>query len=439
MADPAGGSGESTIIDGRYLLKREIAIGGAAHVYAAEHRYLKRTVAVKVPRNDVQHAPQAYARLRREAEALGSIRHAGIVDVFDAGQIGEAPYIVMELLDGRTLAGLLASRGKLAVAEVARIGLEVAEALEACHAVGIVHRDIKPSNLFVTLSAAAPIKLLDFGIAKVTSEGTAQHEKLTQSESILGTPEYMAPEALLASPNADVRVDVYSLAVTLYECLTGSVPFDGRYGEVLLKLSTTAPAPISDSRADVPAALSQVIMKGLSREAAARYATMREFKEALMACSTNAPSELNLLQHGFGVGPRPPPAREEPGPAKSTIADSPVALRDQNPAARRKFPRAPYVTPARLLRSSGEIVDGRVEEVSEGGLLFLGAGRCEPGENARVRFALPATGRIAEVVVAARWTRAARGANAIGFEFVELSLEIRRGLQQYVAFMCPTG
>jgi serine/threonine-protein kinase len=425
----------STVVDGRYVLRREIAIGGGARVYAAEHRFLKRSVAVKLPRIDVQHAGQMHARLRREAEALGMIRHPAVVEVYDAGQVGSSPYIVMELLEGRTLAGLLASRGKLGVQEVIKIGAGVASALEACHAVGILHRDVKPSNLFVTLNPATPIKLLDFGIAKLLGEASAPHEKLTQDESILGTPEYMAPESLLASPNPDVRVDIYGLAVTLYECLTGAVPFDGRFGEVLLKLSTTLPPSLAEKRPDVPAAMAQVITKALSRDPQERYATMVDFREALVG-SASSHGDVNLLQHGFGGAARPV-AQAAAEPVKATVADSPVALRSVSPATRRKFPRAPYVTPARLVRANNESIDGRVEEVSEGGLLFVGSGKCEQGETVRIRFALPATGRIANVTAITRWVRAARGATALGFEFVDPGPDVKIGIKQYVEIMCP--
>lgn len=438
----AGPSDES-VIDGRYVLKREIAVGGGSRVYAAEHRYMRRIVALKVPGTEAAQSVQAYPRLRREAEALGMVRHPGIVDVFDAGQVNGVPYLVMELLEGRTLAGLLTSRGKLGIAEVIRIGCEIASALETCHAAGVIHRDIKPSNLFVTLNPTAPVKLLDFGIAKLRRElPGGRAEKLTQDESILGTPEYMAPESLLASPTADERVDVYALGVTLYECLTGGVPFDGRYGEVLLKLSTMAvPSPL-EKRPETPPDLASTILKALSREAGDRFATMRELREALEACraAQSGPGAALLQQQGQAR-----PVTSGPGPQGSTTTQgatqnqptSAAAAAADNGISRRRFARAPYITPARLVRASGEVLDGRIEEVSEGGLLFLGAKSCESGERVRLKFALPATGRIADVVAEGRWARAARGAHATGFEFMDPSEELRNAMKQYVAIMCP--
>ena len=432
MEQDAGQAG--TVIDGRYTLRREIAIGGGARVHVAEHRYLSRAVALKLPRTDVPQTDQLRARLRREALALGMLHHPAIVQVLDAGESGGAPYIVMELLEGRSLAGLLTSRGKLGIDEVVRIGCEVARGLEACHAAGVVHRDIKPSNLFVTLSPIAPIKILDFGIAKLVGEDAPPQEKLTREESILGTPEYLAPESLLSPTTADARVDIYALAVTLYECLTGTVPFDGRFGEVLLKVSTTSAPNLIERRPEVPAALADAINRGLSRDPGDRQANATEFLEAIQACASPSTGTLNLLQHGFGGAV---PAGATKNPLKATIADSPGAIRVAPPATRRKFPRAPYITPTRIVRANGESIDGRIEEVSEGGLLFVGTGPCPTGETVRVRFALPATGRIAEASCGARWTRAARGAHATGFEFLDLADDLRKSIQQYVAIMCP--
>jgi tRNA A-37 threonylcarbamoyl transferase component Bud32 len=432
-------NGEPMIVDGRYVLKREIAVGGATRVYAAKHRYVKRMVALKLGRLDVERRDQLFARMRREAETLGILRHPGIVEILDAGETDQAPYIVMELLEGRTLAGLITSRGTLAVSHVVRIGSEVATALQTCHAAGIVHRDIKPSNLFATVNPAAPVKLLDFGIAKVAPEALPSQQKLTQDDAILGTPEYMAPESLLSPADADVRADVYSLAVTLYECLTGAVPFEGNYGEILLKVTTTSPPALTEKRPDVPAELARVIAKGLSRNLADRYLSMVEFRQALETCDFERPkAETDLLGRGLAV-PQPTRSAEPDRPRRPTVADSPGAIRIRGPEMRRRFARAPYLTPARLIKPGGDVVDGRVEEVSEGGLLFVGSAPCEPGATVRLRFALPATGRIAEVSAMARWKRAARGAYATGFEFLDLLAEIRSGLQQYVAIMCPPG
>ena len=230
--------------DDRYVLHRLLASGGGANVYASEHAFTKRKVAIKIP-----HAatPITRARMEREIEAVGRARGEGVVEMLDAGERDGVPYVVFELLEGRTLAGLLAARGKLDIPAVQKVGVELARVLERCHLRGVIHRDVKPSNVFVSPGALNQLTLLDFGIARLV-EDASHHEKLTQENALLGTPEYMAPESLLASPTVDHRVDVYGLGVTLYECLTGTVPFDGQYADILQKLANEPPRPVRELR-----------------------------------------------------------------------------------------------------------------------------------------------------------------------------------------------
>jgi len=222
-----------TTVDRRYLLKREIARGGAGAVFEAEHIYTQRSVALKLLLPEQRSAPEPRARLLREALALSAARHPGVVAALDAGETEDGtPYLVLELLEGRSLEGILAVRRRIAAAEVAWIGAAICEALAAAHRRGIIHRDIKPSNVFVARDEQGNevVKVFDFGVARVPSE----KNKLTQDGALLGTPEYMAPEQLLAR-EVDGRTDLYAVGVTLYECLAGVVPFEGNFGEVLLK------------------------------------------------------------------------------------------------------------------------------------------------------------------------------------------------------------
>ncbi len=270
-------------------------------------------------------------------------------------------------------------------------------------------------------------ELLDFGIAKILEEGAVVRPKLTQENSIVGTPEYMSPEALLASPDVDARTDQYALGVTLYECLTGTVPFDGQYAEVLRKLSTTEPRPLQELRTDVPDALALAIARSLSRDPAERFSSMSAFGEALDAAVSGAKRVSLLGLH--------PPKAALPGRDAPTVADVPKAKQELGAEHRRKFPRAPYVTLARILCESGLTVDGRVEEVSEGGLQFVGDRAVPVNESVTIRFALPATGRMAEVKAEARWNRSMRGTNATGFQFSDLLPDVREEIQKYVAIM----
>jgi serine/threonine-protein kinase len=412
--------------DRRYLLKRLLASSNSAQVHAGEHLFTHRPVAVKVLHHPTA---QTRARLSREVEVLARVGGPGIVQMTDAGEVDGLPYIVFDLLEGRTLAGLIAARGKLGVEETIKVGVEVADALQRCHDHGVVHRDVKPSNLFVTTGARAQLTLLDFGIAKLDSDGAPQ-AKLTQEHALLGTPEYMAPESLLCSPDADLRVDVYGLGVTLFECLTGSVPFDGVYAEVLLKLSTTAPPSLAELRSDVPAALARVIDKSLARSPADRFGSMREMRDALRACSSAALDELDLLRDAGRARARDPAV-------PSTLADAPAARHAADARSRRKHPRAPYTTLARIFCADGSRVDGRLEEISEGGLQFVGDSAIPTNETVKIRFALPTSGRMAEVNATARWNRTVRGSNATGFQFAETTEAMRAEIAKYVSIMCP--
>jgi len=223
-----------SVVDRRYRLKREIARGGAGAVFEAEHLYTSRPVAIKLLIAEQAEASESRQRLLLEARALSVARHPGIVLGLDAGETEDGtPYLVMELLEGRTLEGILAVRRRVAVADAVYIGMQLCDALAAAHERGILHRDIKPSNIFISRSESGRevTKIFDFGIARLPQ----QNLKITQQGAVLGTPEYMAPEQLLAQEDVDARCDIYALGVSLYEALAGTVPFEGNFGEVCSK------------------------------------------------------------------------------------------------------------------------------------------------------------------------------------------------------------
>src|SRR5258706_4730697 len=222
-----------TVVDRRYRLKREVAAGGVGVVYEGEHLFTKRSVALKQLTPEHAHIRESRERLLREAHALSLARHPGIVAALDAGETEDgSPFLVMELLEGRTLDGILAVRGKLTVAETVYVGQRICAAIATAHDRGLLHRDIKPSNVFISRDEDGReiAKMFDFGIASIPSVD----RKLTQPGSVLGTAEYMAPERLLEHDNIDHRCDIYAIGATLYECLAGIVPFEGNFGEVLL-------------------------------------------------------------------------------------------------------------------------------------------------------------------------------------------------------------
>jgi serine/threonine protein kinase len=371
-----------------------------------------------------------YERLIREGQAMARARHPGVLEIVDAGVYNDAPYLVFELLEGRTLGGLLAARGRLAWEEVAFIGAKIAEVVGHCHAQGVVHRDLKPDNLFALSTGTWDVKLFDFGIARLGVLATDELQaKLTQEGSILGTPEYMAPEALQMDGAQDHRVDIYSLGVVLFELLTGAVPFEGRYADVLVRLSTQKLPELAKLRPDSPATLNAVVERCLAREPAARFTHMSEVVRALNAALGQAPRvQLNA----------PTTAADAPEAASKRMhGDNSAALKPAPaPTGKRRFPRAPYTTPAQLKLGTGEIVPGRVEEISEGGVQFIAARGIAVGERGEFSFAEPITGKVLRCLGVSRWTKTGRGdRHATGFEFENAPADSRVTIRKYVELM----
>jgi eukaryotic-like serine/threonine-protein kinase len=442
-----------SVVDRRYRLKREIARGGAGAVFEAEHLYTTRPVAIKLLIAEQAATSESRLRLLLEARALTVARHPGIVLGLDAGETEDGtPYLVMELLEGRTLEGILAVRRRIGVADAVYLGMQLCDALAAAHERGILHRDIKPSNVFISRTEAGRevAKIFDFGIARLPE----QEHKITQRGAVLGTPEYMAPEQLLARDDVDARCDIYALGISLYEALAGTVPFEGNFGEVLLKVSTESTPSLIARCPQVPIELEQAIELALARDPGDRYATARDFAEALsrvpvgdskptsllgLRPSAGAPVTLrNPLQRGpvlpapARVPPRPSPAQ----PRANAKAASPVPPPlPELPATRRRFARAPYVTPVRIFRANGTTLDGRSEDISSGGLLVLAPQAFGQEERVNVRFALPITGKLLEVQAIARWVKMARGTGAVGLEFTALAKDQLVVIENYVTAM----
>ncbi len=219
---------EGTVIDRTLRLTRWLGHGGMGTVWEAQHLRLDTRVAVKFIRPDRAAAnPALVKRFEREAKAAARISHPNVVRVMDFGAIdGAVPYLVMELLDGFSLAELLERGGRLSFATAKALAEQVGSALESAHAEGIVHRDVKPHNVFVTEGSrdrSLVVKVLDFGVAKVLGDAQAPtgDTALTETGSVVGSPPYMSPEQLEARADVDLRSDLWSLGIILYEALTG--------------------------------------------------------------------------------------------------------------------------------------------------------------------------------------------------------------------------
>ena len=406
------------VVAGRYELRRILGRGGAAVVFAAEHVLVRRPVALKLPLRTPEMRELLHARLRLETQALAHVRHPAIVDVVDAGEDGNMPYLAMELLEGRTLTGLISARGKLEPDDAVKIGVELAEGLAAVHAAGVTHRDVKPANVLITRSPLNQIHLCDFGIARLQSPNTHFDRKLTQAGAILGTPEYMSMEAFVSGPDADHRVDIFALGISLFECLTGAVPVEGALGAILRQRSLNQMPPLQEVRPDVSPALAAVVARCTAAEPAARFQHMSEVSAALRACTKRPLESIDLLRSAATA-----PAGQQPRPGADAFA------------ARRAHPRAPFVTLATLQRSGGTTADARLEDISEGGVLLVAKEQYPAGENVRLRFGLPISGRVFAVNAVVRWSRTGRGAPASGLEFVDLPDAARVEIRQYVALM----
>ncbi len=415
------------VIDGRYVLRRELGRGAAGRVFEARHLFTNRQVAIKIVSPEASYSiiGELHARLAREARTLAAVRHPGIVDVLDGGTTPEgAPYIVLEMLRGRTLSGLLAARGRLSIEDTLGVALQLCDALTTAHGAGIVHRDLKPANILAVRELGREmIKLIDFGVAKFHESGQG---KLTGVGAVIGTPEYMAPEQLRAAEDIDERADIYAVGITMYECLSGHCPYNGTYPQLLLQSATHRTArPLIECRPEAGAALSEVIHRAISDERIDRYRTVIELRQALEAAVPHARPETALL------GPWPLiPSSTRPAPMVS--AHPPAEQR-------RRTPRAPYATPVRILLANGTL-DGRNEDISEGGMLLVSRDACEPGQQVNVRFALPIEGHVVACAAIVRWVRASRpgehtSLNAIGLEFVELPQQVRTSIARYVALM----
>ncbi len=264
------------LLDGRYKIVREIAVGGMSAVFEALHVKIGRTVAIKVLNRDMASDPEAVARFINEARAVGTFGHPNIVASTDFGELpGHVPYLVLEYLNGHTLADEIAAQGPFQVRRVVRVAIQIASALDAAHARGVVHRDLTSDNIFLTTQDGTPdhVKVLDFGISKFLS--TTDFSPKTRRGLTMGTPEFMAPEQISDPQSVDSRVDIYALGVIMYHMLAAQTPFGRLPLQTLLTQIVVEPPPPIE-RFDVPDGVRKIVARALSKNPAERYANMRE-------------------------------------------------------------------------------------------------------------------------------------------------------------------
>jgi len=254
-------------------------------VYVAEHPLIGKKVALKVIHRELATNKEVVQRFFQEAKAVTKIGNEHIIEIHDFGQTPEGDHFyIMEYIEGETLASVLARESVLDVMRALHIGAQIAAALAAAHAAGVIHRDLKPDNVMLTMRLGDPnfVVLLDFGLAKMFVGG-GQSAVKTAAGVLLGTPQYMSPEACESKGNLDHRTDIYALGILLFQMITGMLPFDGAtMGEVLVKQVTQLPPPPRGYNPSIPPSVEQIVLRCLAKNVDARFPTMLALREALL-------------------------------------------------------------------------------------------------------------------------------------------------------------
>ncbi|MES1173773.1 MAG: protein kinase [Myxococcales bacterium] len=278
---------EGSLIGGRYRLEHHLGEGGMGTVWSAVHTVTHRVVAMKFLKDSVRERADLRQRFLREAATASSLKHPNVVEILDVFDFEDAsPVMVMEHLRGETLGSKLARDQRLSMEETAALLLPVVSAVGTAHAQGIVHRDLKPDNLFLAdQPAGVKVKVLDFGIAKLTAEyyrNRGMSALLTDAGAMLGTPYYMAPEQASGESAVDHRADVWSLGVILYECLSGTRPIEGEnLTQVVSRLMSAGIIPLERIAPELPHDVSAIVMQMLSRDSQRRPDGLREVATVL--------------------------------------------------------------------------------------------------------------------------------------------------------------
>jgi serine/threonine-protein kinase len=312
----------------RYVIERLLGRGGMGLVLEARHRELEQKVAIKVILPEYAANNVVAARFMREAKLAARVTGRHLVRVFDVGRLASGmPYLVMELLSGNDLEAEVARRGPLPVEEAVDYIVQAALGLAELHTQGVVHRDLKPSNLFISnADGERTIKILDFGISK---EASGHVGPLTGTDAAIGTPSYMSPEQIKAAKDVDARSDIWSLGVILAELLTQRLPFPSEgvsVGELFGIILFRNPVPPNQRRPELPTALSDVVLRCLSKDPAGRYRDVAELAEALRPFASRATEyRIEAVRRAIGpvtaVGASMPTLSSDALPAAPELAD----------------------------------------------------------------------------------------------------------------------
>lgn len=276
-----------SLIDDRFLIKSELGDGGFASIYRASQAGFDRDVAIKLLHSQFQNDADSLGRFEREARTIAGFTHKNIVACYAYGVwLGQVPYLVFELLSGKTLRQILATEGPLSWERTFQIGAHLCSALTTAHAAGVIHRDIKPENIFITDDGT--VKLIDFGLSRICKQ------QLTQTGTLVGTAQYMSPEQSLGE-KVTGAADIYSLACVLYECITGRPPFesDNPFGLMYLHRTEQVPPIVSSTAPDF---VNNILSRGLAKDVADRFESANEFEQVLQNPAVSAPLKATKLR-----------------------------------------------------------------------------------------------------------------------------------------------
>lgn len=325
------------ILVGKYEIESLLGQGGMGAVWRARHSGTGRKLAIKVLDESYLGNSQVTRRFGREARAASAIAHPGIVEVLDIDEMEDGlPFIVMEFLEGETLARRIERRGRLGQDELVRLGVMLLEALEAAHAHGVIHRDLKPENIYVVPAGrrGETVKILDFGISHMREE----HEhKLTMTGSVLGTPHYMSPEQAMGESTVDHRADLYAAGVVLYECAVGDVPFDAPNYNKLLRLILDREPPTPRERdAEISGEVETVILWAMDKLPEKRIPDARTMVEWLQRAAKGESPPYERVSPAASGAARPavalPAAHVPPSLDDGMDLDVEVDVLDEEPA-----------------------------------------------------------------------------------------------------------
>lgn len=335
--------GPGTLVSSKYRIERLLGEGGMGVVFEATHVELDGRVALKFLKPEALARPDIVARFAQEARSAVRLKSEHVARVNDVGTHDGLPYLVMELLEGKNLEEVLAETGPMPVARAADHLIDACEGISEAHARGIIHRDIKPANLFLVENEGLPtIKVLDFGISKaaLTGKVTDADIKSSATTSIMGSPHYMSPEQVRSTRDVDLRTDVWSLGIVLFELLTARTPYDGKteFTELVAAILEDPPEGLRTIRPEIPPELEAVVARCLEKDKSKRFQTAAELALALLPFTQNkragvVASRAVAVVKRAGLAPDlvvpstlPPPAPSDPNSGVGSLSSGRISI-----------------------------------------------------------------------------------------------------------------